>query len=176
MALVYERALLTLVATTSSDRTGLFVQSNLDLLTALPYRQADNRCASRHTKSASGAGIPSSYTLRSTPEPEAMQERIISRHIVHFAADQPYWECRRQRRYQIGTTHNFNRSATRPSSPVNVHRYVVSGDADVHSFVTRMEQLLATHGSKISSGTSGRRWSKPTPSGASRRRSTSSRG
>ncbi|GME22041.1 hypothetical protein GTA08_BOTSDO11169 [Neofusicoccum parvum] len=103
-----------------------------------------------------------------------MQERINSRHIVHFSADAPYWECRRQRRSQIGITHD-KLSATQPRSTVNIHRYVVSGDAEVHGFVTRMEQLLATHGSKISSGTPGRRWSKPTPSGASRRRSTSSR-
>lgn len=157
MASVYEKALLTLAATAADDRAGLFAQSNLHDLATLPHNAQDPRSPpvyfTAHTAQPHGWDR---HILNAPLNSRAwvMQERLLSRRIVHFACDQLCWECRLQRSSQTGITYADNTSSAfsmiQRQSPANADRYLIA-NADVHSFITNMQELLSKHGTKISS-------------------------
>lgn len=157
MASVYEKALLTLAATAADDRAGLFVQSNLHDLATLPRNAQDPRSPPVYfTAHIAQPHDWDRHILNAPLNSRAwvMQERILSRRIVHFAGDQLYWECRRQRSSQTGITYADNKSSAfsmiQRQSPANADRYLIA-NADVHSFITNMQELLSKHETKISS-------------------------
>ncbi len=104
MAAIYEGAYCTIAATAAKDGTGgFFVPHQAQNLVRLPCRPNDEYSGHIYFGTKDKSAVKRMFQGPLNARGWVLQEHIFSRRLIHFAADQTYWECDKHFRCEDGS-------------------------------------------------------------------------